>query len=128
MAVSRYVAYDHAGFGLAPYGLYWQQKRKLFTSELFMSQRLEKLKIVCNSEVKSIINELLFLSLKDGDKMSTMDMNKLFEHVTFNINIRIMLFGKRRYSFEGMKEAAEVKEAIKKGFIHRKNLVSYILR
>ena len=51
MAMSRYVDYDLAGFRLAPYGLYWQQIRKLVTSELFVSQCLEKLKNVCNLEV-----------------------------------------------------------------------------
>ncbi|GJV29370.1 ribonuclease H-like domain-containing protein [Tanacetum coccineum] len=29
MSVSRYMTYDHAGIGLAPYGLYWQQTWKL---------------------------------------------------------------------------------------------------
>ena len=57
--------------------------------------------------------------------MSTMDMNKLCEHVTFNINI-IMLFGKRRYNFGGMKEVAEVKEAIKKGYIYLSGIFVFI--
>ncbi|CAH1447162.1 unnamed protein product [Lactuca virosa] len=109
MTVSRYMGYDSAVFALAPYGAYWREIRKLVTLQLLTSQRLEKLKNVRDSEVKYLINELS----KNGDQASVVDMTKWFEHVTFNIIVRI-LAGKR-FSDGGNDEDSQVKEAIKKG-------------
>lgn len=93
MAVSRYMGYDSAVFALAPYGPYWREMRKLVTLELLTSQRLEKLKNVRISEVNYLIHELYLLSLTDGARTSIVDMTKWFEHITFNIIVR-MLAGK----------------------------------
>ncbi|KAK1412666.1 hypothetical protein QVD17_34099 [Tagetes erecta] len=118
LAVSRYMVYDNANFGLGPYGPYWREIRKLVTSELFMSQSLVKFETVRSSEVRTSINELFqFVKNKDGScGKYVRDMNKWFEHVMFNITIR-MLVGKRfSSSFEGNNnEDEKVKEAIKKG-------------
>ncbi|GJZ80096.1 cytochrome P450 [Tanacetum coccineum] len=117
MAVSRYMGYDSAVFALAPYGSYWREIRKLATLELFTSHRLEKLKNVRNSEVNYLIHELYLLSQKNGAQTSIIDMTKWFEHITFNIIVR-MLAGKRfsnGCSDEGNNEDLQVKEAIKKG-------------
>nr|GEX41338.1 cytochrome P450 82C4-like [Tanacetum cinerariifolium] len=117
MAVNRYMGYDSAVFALAPYGQYWREIRKLVTLELLTSQRLEKLKNVRNSEVNYLIHELYLLSQKNGAQTSIIDMTKWFEHITFNIIVR-MLAGKRfsnGCSDEGNNEDLQVKEAIKKG-------------
>ncbi|KAL4558551.1 hypothetical protein LXL04_036752 [Taraxacum kok-saghyz] len=107
MAVSRYMGYDSAVFALAPYGPYWREIRKLVTLELLTTHRLEKLRNVRDSEVKYLVNELS----KNGG--SLVDMTKWFEHLTFNIIVR-MLAGKR-FSDGGNDEDLQVKEAIKKG-------------
>ncbi|KAI3506931.1 hypothetical protein L1887_21584 [Cichorium endivia] len=109
MAVSRYMGYDSAVFALAPYGPYWREIRKLVTLELFTTHRLEKLRNVRDSEVKYLINELS----KNGNGASVVDMTKWFEHITFNIIVR-MLAGKR-FSDGDNDEDLKVKEAIKKG-------------
>ncbi|KAM0028457.1 putative cytochrome P450 [Helianthus debilis subsp. tardiflorus] len=117
MAVSRYMVYDNASFGLAPYGPLWREIRKLVYSELFMSQSLAKLENSRNSEVKSSINDLFMLSVKNGDRTSAIDMIKWFEHVMFNISMR-MFVGKRFSSeciFEGNNKDEEIKKAIRKG-------------
>ncbi|KAI7726156.1 hypothetical protein M8C21_008640 [Ambrosia artemisiifolia] len=117
MAVSRYMVYDNASFGLAPYGPYWREIRKLVTSELFMSQRLAKFENIRSSEVNSSINDLYSLFVKNGDKKSAIDMNKWFEHIMFNISM-IMFVGKRFSNecvFGGNNKDEEVKEAIRKG-------------
>ncbi|KAI3760266.1 hypothetical protein L1987_50659 [Smallanthus sonchifolius] len=109
MAISRHMVYDNAGFALAPYGPYWREIRRMVTSELFTSQRVEKFKNVRDSEVKNSVNELSLLSI--------VEMNKWFEHITFNILIKI-LAGKRfsnGCSDEGNNEDSHVKEAIKRG-------------
>ncbi|KAK1412668.1 hypothetical protein QVD17_34104 [Tagetes erecta] len=114
MAVSKYMGYNSAVFALAPYGAYWREIRKLVVLELLTSQRIEKHKNVRNSEVKYLVNELYSLN---GSRKSVVNMTKWFEHVTFNIIVR-MLVGKRfssGCSDGGNNEDLQVKEAIKKG-------------
>ncbi|PWA57641.1 cytochrome P450 [Artemisia annua] len=118
LAVSRYMVYDHASFGLAPYGPLWREIRKLVTSELFTSQRLEKFKNVRNSELKDSIKELSIMSTENKEGISVVEMNKWFENMTSKINIR-MLVGNRSFSnvgsSEGNNEDLQLEEAIKKG-------------
>ncbi|KAK9069378.1 hypothetical protein SSX86_011281 [Deinandra increscens subsp. villosa] len=112
MAVSRYMGYNSAVFALAPYGPYWREIRKLVVLELLTSQRLEKHKNVRYSEVRYLINELYSLT---GFGQRVVNMTEWFEHVTFNIIVR-MLAGKRFSFSSGCKdEDLQVKEAIKKG-------------
>ncbi|GJS47702.1 zinc finger, CCHC-type containing protein [Tanacetum coccineum] len=70
MAVSRYMVYDRASFGLAPYGPLWREIRKLVTFELFTIQCLKKFKNVCNSELKDSIKELSIMSTKNKEGIS----------------------------------------------------------
>ncbi|KAD2230167.1 hypothetical protein E3N88_41605 [Mikania micrantha] len=120
LAISRHMVYDNAGFALAPYGPYWREIRKMVSSELFSSQRVEKFKNVRDSEVKNSINELYNLSsLKKGDRPSSIvEMNKWFDHITFNIILRV-LAGKRFSNGcsddEGNNEDLHVKQAITRG-------------
>ncbi|KAI7731528.1 hypothetical protein M8C21_017657, partial [Ambrosia artemisiifolia] len=119
MAVSRYMGYNSAVFALAPYGTYWREIRKMVILELLTSQRIEKHKNVRNSEVKYLINEFYSLTAKNGTQKTVVNMTKWFEHVTFNIIVR-MLAGKRFSSGcndggKGNNEDIKVKEAIKKG-------------
>lgn len=114
MAVSQYMGYNSAVFALAPYGPYWREIRKLVVLELLTSQRIEKHKNVRNSEVKYLVNDLYSLN---GARKRVVNMTKWFEHVTFNIIVR-MLVGKRfssGCSDGGNNEDLQVKEAIKKG-------------
>ncbi|PWA48494.1 cytochrome P450 [Artemisia annua] len=115
-AISRHMVYDNAGFALAPYGAYWREIRKLVTSELFTSQRVEKFKNVRDSEVKSFISELMLLSMKNGDQAFVMDMYKWLENITFNIIVRI-LAGKRFLNRGSTDEGndSHIKEALTKG-------------
>ncbi|KAD6119988.1 hypothetical protein E3N88_11259 [Mikania micrantha] len=120
LAISRHMVYDNAGFALAPYGPYWREIRKMVSSELFSSQRVEKFKNVRDSEVKNSINELYNLSsLKKGDRPSSIvEMNRWFDHITFNIILRV-LAGKRFSNGcsddEGNNEDLHVKQSITRG-------------
>ncbi|KAM0044484.1 putative cytochrome P450 [Helianthus debilis subsp. tardiflorus] len=117
MAVSRYMGYNSAVFALAPYGPYWREIRKMVILELLTSQRIEKHKNVRDSEAKYLVNEFYSLILKNGTRKTVVNMTKWFEHVTFNIIVR-MLAGKRfssGCSDGGNNEDLKVKEAIKKG-------------
>ncbi|KAI3760273.1 hypothetical protein L1987_50666 [Smallanthus sonchifolius] len=112
MAASRYMIHDKAGFAMSPHGPYWRDIRKLVVSKLFTAKRVKMFKNVRNSEVKNSINELSLLHQKNGDRASVMNMNKWFEHITFNINIRV-LAGKRILNQSIKEEDSHVKEAIK---------------
>ncbi|XP_076891054.1 dimethylnonatriene synthase-like [Bidens hawaiensis] len=117
MAISRHMVYNTAGFALAPYGPYWRDIRRMVTSELFTSQRVEKFKSVRDSEVKNSVNELALLSFNKRGQSSIVEMNKWFEHITFNILIRILV-GKRfsnGFSDEGNNEDLHLTQAIKRG-------------
>ncbi|KAK9047988.1 hypothetical protein SSX86_033050 [Deinandra increscens subsp. villosa] len=110
LAMGRYINYNNAGFGITQYGPYWREIRKLVVSELFTSQRVESFKNIRNSEVQNSINELSLLSQKN----SVLDLHKWFEHITFNIIIRI-LAGKRFSNMDGdNEEDSHVKETINK--------------
>ncbi|XP_071714099.1 LOW QUALITY PROTEIN: xanthotoxin 5-hydroxylase CYP82C4-like [Rutidosis leptorrhynchoides] len=110
-AVSRHMVYDNTGFALAPYGPYWREMRKLVSSELFTSQRVEKFCHIRNSEVNDSIVDLF--KLQSGGRAPVLNMSKWFENITFNIIIRV-LAGKR-FSEEGYNEDVHVKEAITEG-------------
>ncbi|XAR58754.1 hypothetical protein NMG60_11014282 [Bertholletia excelsa] len=104
------MGYEHAVFALAPYGPYWRDVRKIVTLELMTSHSLEKLRHVRESEVNLGVGDL-HMRCKRGADVGTADvaMNEWFEHLTFNIIVR-MLSGKR-YSGDG--EDKRFKEAIK---------------
>ena len=101
-AVSRYMVYDHAGFALAPYGPLWREIRKLVTSKILTSQRLEQFKNIRNSELKDSINELSIMSTEN----KVVEMNKWFENITSKISLRMLI---------GNNEDLQLEEAIKKG-------------
>ncbi|KAF3435939.1 hypothetical protein FNV43_RR23031 [Rhamnella rubrinervis] len=95
IAVGKYVGYNNAIFSLAPYGQYWRDIRKLATLELFSAHRLELLKHVRASEVDLFIKELFTLSKSSSAKHNVaVPLSELLEHLTFNINLRLIA-GKR---------------------------------
>ncbi|RYQ88475.1 hypothetical protein Ahy_B09g095645 isoform A [Arachis hypogaea] len=87
-AAGRFLGYDNAVFGLAPYGQYWREIRKIATLELLSSSRLDLFSF-CNCHGNS--NKLVSVTISD-----------LIEHMTFNINVQ-MIAGKR-FSDEAIKE------------------------
>ncbi|KAF3431670.1 hypothetical protein FNV43_RR26402 [Rhamnella rubrinervis] len=94
IAVGKYVGYNNAIFSLAPYGQYWRDIRKLATRAL-SAHRLELLKHVRASEVDLFIKELFTLSKSSSAKHNVaVPLSELLEHLTFNINLRLIA-GKR---------------------------------
>ncbi|THF99993.1 cytochrome P450 CYP82D47-like [Camellia sinensis] len=109
--------YDNAVFAIGPYGDYWRNVRKIVTLELLTNHRLEKLRHVRESEVNLCIADLHLLCINNGGLPTQVTMNKWFDHLTFNVIVR-MLAGKR---FSGSttthsedEEGHKIKEAIKK--------------
>ncbi|ESW06134.1 hypothetical protein PHAVU_010G022700 [Phaseolus vulgaris] len=95
-SAGRILGYNHAVFGLAPYGNYWREIRKMAVLEIFSSYRLEKLKHVRDSETLSLVKELYssISSIKNVKGSTEVAMSNLLEHMTFNIIVR-MIAGKR---------------------------------
>nr|AYM55614.1 cytochrome p450 [Croton stellatopilosus] len=109
IAAGKHMGYNDAVFALAPYGEYWRDVRKLVTLQLLSHNRLEALKHVRHSEI-----DLLLKQLYSGDQEKVINLSKLLEEFTFNINLR-MLVGKRycSESFEDENsEAWRYKKAI----------------
>ena len=48
---SKYLAYDSASFGFAPYGSYWRNVRKVVMMELLSTQRIKTMKDFYETEV-----------------------------------------------------------------------------
>ncbi|MED6133677.1 hypothetical protein PIB30_030316 [Stylosanthes scabra] len=90
-----HLAYNNASFGFAPYGPYWAKQRKLAVLELLSSRGLESLRHVFESEIDTLIKDLLIHSSL-GNKAVV--MSEWFERLTFNI-ITKMVAGKRYFSY-----------------------------
>ncbi|MBA0759629.1 hypothetical protein Gotri_022483 [Gossypium trilobum] len=75
----EYLSYNHAMFGFAPYGNHWRQLRKLATLELLSTHRLEQLRHVRESEIKTSLKELyqFWEEKKDGSDTVLVEMKKL---------------------------------------------------
>ncbi|KAK3405909.1 hypothetical protein EUGRSUZ_K02128 [Eucalyptus grandis] len=97
IAASRYMGYNRALLGLAPYGPYLRLVRKTANLVLFSSQRLKALRPVWNSEVDSLTKELWHRPPGSGVAIS-----EKLEHMTFNMNLR-MISG-NRYEDEEFEE------------------------
>uniref|UniRef100_A0A0D6QS94 Cytochrome P450 n=1 Tax=Araucaria cunninghamii TaxID=56994 RepID=A0A0D6QS94_ARACU len=116
VCAGKYMAYDNKILGLAPYGPYWRDMRKLCTLQLFSAHRLEVLKHVRLEEVSAFIHSL-FESCQPESR--TVNMKSRLAELTFNIIVR-MVAGKRcleaSYS-ENSKEAQQLKEMIHQTFL-----------
>ncbi|MED6139540.1 hypothetical protein PIB30_084758, partial [Stylosanthes scabra] len=97
-AAGRFLGYNNAIFGLAPYGPYWREIRKIATLELLSSYRLEKLKHIRDGEIYALVKDLFSFS----NSNNLVSISNLLEHMTFNINVQ-MIAGKR-FSDEAINE------------------------
>ncbi|KAJ0025697.1 hypothetical protein Pint_08879 [Pistacia integerrima] len=97
------LGYNFAMIGFSPYGLYWRQVRKILTLEVLSNHRLEKLKHVRASEVKTSLKELyeLWMQNKSSDSNKVLvEMKRWLGDITLNIILKIVV-GKRCTSQEG---------------------------
>ncbi|XP_077216534.1 strychnine-10-hydroxylase-like [Tasmannia lanceolata] len=115
-AAGKYMSYNHAMFGLAPYGPYWREMRKIATVELLSHRRLELLKRVRVTEIDTIIKELYGLWVMNNQNPVKVDMKRWFGDLMFNVVV-MMITGKRYFGYsdeceEG--EARQVQQAVHK--------------
>ncbi|KAK3225156.1 hypothetical protein Dsin_005018 [Dipteronia sinensis] len=86
------LSYNFSLFGLASYGPYWRQCRKIATVELLSNNRLEKLKHVRETEMETSMKEL-HNKISSNNKVSV-EMKRWFGDITLNVILRIII-GKR---------------------------------
>ncbi|GMY11640.1 cytochrome P450 CYP82D47-like [Fagus crenata] len=98
ITATKLLGYDFAMFGFAPYGPYWREMRKIATIELLSNHRLDMLKHIRASEVKTVIKESYKLCVSKGSAESRVlvDMKQWFGELTHNIASR-MVSGKRYF-------------------------------
>jgi len=112
------MSYNQAFVGLAPYGPYWRELRKIVTFEFLSNRRIEQLSHIRVSEVQTSVKELYnscytnVNNKKENESSysaaTLVEMKEWFSHLTFNMVVR-MVVGKRYFGVvhvEG-KEKAE---------------------
>ncbi|PNX55636.1 cytochrome p450 82c4-like protein [Trifolium pratense] len=91
-----YLGYNYASFGAAPYGPFWIKLRKLTMLELLSSRRVESLKHVYESEIDTLLRDLLLFV--NGKNKVKVVISEWMEKLTFNI-ITKMIGGKRYFEY-----------------------------
>ena len=95
----KIMAYDHAVLGVAPYGPYWRNLRKLAVTELLSCHRLEMFKHVRDSEINIFMKEAYDKWVGDGDKNPVLvEMKGKFGDLATNVVLRVVV-GKRYFFF-----------------------------
>ncbi|KAK2660430.1 hypothetical protein Ddye_006963 [Dipteronia dyeriana] len=108
------LGYNFSIIGFSPYGHYWRQARKIATFELLSNHRLEKLKHIRESEMKTSLKELYELWVKERSNCSNkvlIEMNGWFEDATLNVILRLIV-GKRCSAREGEEISGNWKEEL----------------
>ncbi|KAF5765729.1 putative cytochrome P450 [Helianthus annuus] len=92
------MTYNYASFGLAPYGDYWRQVRKIITLEVLSQKRVEMLAHDRVSEVRESTRDIYeaWIANKESEDsdMVKVDMQQWFGNLIFNVLVRI-ISGKR---------------------------------
>ncbi|XP_020250417.1 cytochrome P450 CYP82H23-like, partial [Asparagus officinalis] len=99
-AAGKYMGYDYAMFGFAPYGPYWRLIRKICTKELLSNTRLEMLKHVRSMETDMFLKELHEMWMNNKQSPIKVDMKPLLGDLAYNIIVN-MVVGKRYFGSTG---------------------------
>ncbi|KAK1422226.1 hypothetical protein QVD17_25193 [Tagetes erecta] len=87
------MTYNYAAIGLAPYGDYWRQVRKIIALEVLSQKRVEMLEHVRVSEVRSSMKDIYdaWVMNKDNEglNMVKVDMKHWFGNLVLNVLVRI---------------------------------------
>ncbi|KAJ9567397.1 hypothetical protein OSB04_003363 [Centaurea solstitialis] len=105
---AKILGYNYAMFGVAPYGPYWREIRRIISFELLSSRRLDQLKHVRSSELENSIENMhaVWREKRDGQGKALVEMKKWFGELNMNVVLR-MVAGKR---FSGATNGEEEKE------------------
>lgn len=88
LMVGKYLYYDSSDIGLAPYGGYWRQARKIATLELFTAKRVQSFRAIREEEVtnfvKSIASEAKLGSLVNLSERAFGLINEIMSRIVFS--------------------------------------------
>ncbi|XP_021861910.2 desmethyl-deoxy-podophyllotoxin synthase-like [Spinacia oleracea] len=98
LRVGKELFYEFTDIGLAPFGEYWRQVRKISAFELFTTKRVESFRPIREEEVAELMESL---RLEAG---STINLSKKLFGLTFNISSRVTFNkkGKGREEFHAL--------------------------
>ncbi|CAO2841642.1 unnamed protein product [Amaranthus hypochondriacus] len=83
LMVAKELFYGASDIGLAPYGEYWRQARKISVLELFTAKRVQSFRSIREEEAVELMNDLRSM---DG---CAVNLSKMMFGLTFNITTRI---------------------------------------
>ncbi|KMS96808.1 hypothetical protein BVRB_8g199900 [Beta vulgaris subsp. vulgaris] len=84
---AEFLGYNSAMFGLAPYGQYWREIRKITTVELLSNHQIEMFKDIRFSEIRSAIKR----TSSSGEMSELVDMKQWFKDISLNTVVRTVL-------------------------------------
>ncbi|GMI78165.1 cytochrome P450, family 82, subfamily C, polypeptide 4 [Hibiscus trionum] len=105
----------NAMIAFAPYGPYWRQVRKFITIELLSNHRLDSLKHVRESEIKTSLQQLYELwnrKRSSGIDKVLVEMKTWFKDVTLNVILRIIIGKRISDSYERDDETLKWKKSL----------------
>ncbi|KAK8646659.1 hypothetical protein V6N13_120439 [Hibiscus sabdariffa] len=106
----KHMNYNYRTMGLAPYGDYWRNLRRLTALELFSTSRLAMSASIRQEEVELLLKELFLAS---AEKPASVELTSKLIEVVFNIMLR-MISGKRFYGRDAVdKEAEEFRDIMR---------------
>ncbi|XXG60267.1 hypothetical protein AAC387_Pa04g2219 [Persea americana] len=94
-AVTEHMGYNHAMFGLAPYGPYWREVHKIVMLQILSNTRLKELKHVRATEIDSRVKHMYRLWSMNAVPI---DLKQWCGEMTLNIVCR-MVVGKRCFNY-----------------------------
>uniref|UniRef100_A0A803M8U0 Cytochrome P450 n=2 Tax=Chenopodium quinoa TaxID=63459 RepID=A0A803M8U0_CHEQI len=98
LMVGKEIFYGSSDIGLAPYGEYWRQVRKISVLELFTMKRVESFRVIREEEVAE------FVELLRAEAGSVVNLSKKLFGLSFDITSRIAFTkkGKEQEEFQAL--------------------------
>ncbi|KAL3719451.1 hypothetical protein ACJRO7_004417 [Eucalyptus globulus] len=109
LIASEVMGYNSASFGLAPYGPYWRDMRKIVTLEMLSARRIESLlNPIVASATDIAIRELhkIWTEKKKDSGHILVDLNQWFGRLSISIVLKVVA-GKGSYSGNAMVDEEE---------------------
>ncbi|XP_050212733.1 cytochrome P450 CYP82D47-like [Mercurialis annua] len=113
------LAYDRSMFGFSPYGNYWRQIRKIATLELLSNHRIEMMRHVRESEMRTALKELYKAWDKHKSSNSSkvlVEMKRWFGDITLNVILNIIIGKSVGYVTTNEQSDEEWKKALRDFF------------
>ncbi|KAI8007363.1 Cytochrome P450 71D8 [Camellia lanceoleosa] len=109
LLASRIVSYGSTNIGFSPYGEYWRQLRKICTTELLSSKRVETFRGIREEEVMNFVRDI------SSNTGSAINLSKRIYSHTYGVTARAA-FGKKNRDQEEFMEAMDEVVALYGGF------------